>query len=136
MSGQVAIEDVAKGYWYHGIDKAYAGEIFGAFNEHQHLEFFLGFLVRLAHAHKRKQINAEEVSFAFRASYLWHGVLVTKLATTVEHQVSRQPGAEVPVWVEAVLTVNGILGYSGSSFETDPNSVKLSPIAEQEVTSQ
>jgi hypothetical protein len=126
IHGQVVIEDVAKGYWYPGREGAYTGVQIGNFNEHQHLEFFLGFLIRLSHAYKKGQINTEEVVSALRTSYLWHGELVTKLAEVAQQQIAQHTDAEMPIWVEAVFTSNRILRYTRRPFETSPNPIYTS----------
>jgi hypothetical protein len=108
----VPIETVAKGYWYPSLpeEEVYTGATSRELNEHQHLEVYLGFLVRLAHSYRKDTLDKDEVSSALRSGYLWHGDLVTWLADETRAQV-RKHKAELPIWVDAVDTVNELLSY-------------------------
>jgi hypothetical protein len=122
LSGEVKVDQTAGGYWYPGID-FYRGENIGALNEHQHLEFFHGFLVRNALANQSKELDLKEISCALKTSYLWHGDLCNSVAQHVRTQVVGSPGAELPYWVEAIEQVNKILHYDFKSKGMLANSV-------------
>lgn len=115
LTGDVSVESIAKGYWYPGLENAYSGETIGEFNEHQHLTIYFGFLVRLAHAKKCKQIDTVVLTSAIRTSYFWQGDLANAVAIGVRAQAKNSPSAELPAWVQAVDDVNNMLAYDFGS---------------------
>jgi len=111
ISGDVLLSDVAAGYWYPGVTGEYSGENYDGLTEHQHLEAYYGFVVRLSHAYSRGQIDKQAIRSALRTSYLWHADFSTCVADEAEGQVRRARIDDAPVWIEAVRQVNGIMGY-------------------------
>jgi hypothetical protein len=111
IAGEVMPSDIAAGYWYPGISEEHSGETYDGLTEHQHLEAYLGFVVRLSHADSRGQIDRQAIRSALRTSYLWHADLSTCVADEATKQVARAKMSDVPVWIEAVRRVNEIMNY-------------------------
>ena len=112
LNQDVQISEVARGFWYPGGKGVYEGEVSqqDGFNEHQHLEAYLGFLVRLRHAVKIKQVNKPDIKSALETSYVWHADLTNALAAEIRRQVAADPRAILPITVEAIELINDIMG--------------------------
>lgn len=111
INGDVLLSNIAAGYWYPGLHEEYSGETYDGLTEHQHLEAYFGFVVRLSHANSRGQIDKQTIRSALRTSYLWHADFSTCLADEAEGQVRRADIEDAPVWIEAVRQVNDIMNY-------------------------
>ena len=62
-AGVTSVEEIACGYWYPGIHYAsfdsYRGDQIAGLDEHQHLEAYLGYVVRLEHALSRSWMSLQ-----------------------------------------------------------------------------
>ena len=112
INGEVSIDSIAGGYWYPGKINSYGGEMHGEFNEHQHLEAYKGFLVRLASSDAERLLDRKAIRTALKTSYFWHADLVNHVANRVRKQVKDSAIAELPGWVSSVDRVNKIMDYN------------------------
>lgn len=54
----VPISEIASGYWYPGrVHNSYRGDMHGVLDEHQHLEAYIGYIVRLDEARRLDRID-------------------------------------------------------------------------------
>lgn len=105
--GTTTYDDLAGGYWYRG-QPSYSGVLRGALNEHQHLEAYKGFLVKLDFAIRAKRVNVDELANALGSGMVWHREVILGLADATESQASAA-NAAVPRWVEAVRRVSALM---------------------------
>jgi S1-C subfamily serine protease len=105
-SGSPPIAEIACGYWYPGrLDNLYRGEKFGDLDEHQHLEAYTGYVVRLAEALRLQRLDVERVRAAIGMSMLWHIPFINEIANETERQAV-EAGAPIPAWTAAVKEVH------------------------------
>lgn len=114
--GTTAVDDVAGGFWYPGSKNYYKGDVTDGLNEHQHLEAYFGFLVRIWHSDKNGLLDVDLLQSALSTSYDWEKKFVSKVAATTRTRIENHAGDKVvPAWVYAVERANKILGGVASN---------------------
>lgn len=109
-AGQVSIASVAGGFWSPGRDHYYTGPRRGALNLHQHLEAYIGYIVRLAHALEAKRLDRDSARAALGMHLQWHDTLVQKLEVEVAEQAKKPPHpVVVPDWTRSAAVVRAEL---------------------------
>jgi hypothetical protein len=108
-AGAAKVEEIACGYWYPGSHEAsyasYRGEDIAGLDEHQHIEAYLGYVVRLEYAMSRGLVDARHIRSTLGLGLLWHtGFLMDVAATAV--QQAQEYGAPPPDWARAVRVVH------------------------------
>jgi hypothetical protein len=111
-SGSPPIDEIACGYWYPGgeptFTRLYRGEKFGDLDEHQHLEAYIGYVVRLAEALRLQRLDVMRGRAAIGMSMLWHIPFIAKVADETARQ-AQNAGVPIPAWITAVKEVNEAL---------------------------
>jgi hypothetical protein len=80
---------------------SYRGDETAGLDEHQHLEAYLGFVVRLEHAMSRGLVDKRHIRSTLALGLLWHtGFLVDIAAATVRQ--AEENDAHTPDWARAV----------------------------------
>lgn len=119
LAGSVTAAELAGGFWYPGNATYYAGEMIGSLNEHQHLEAYVGFLIRLDHALSRKRASRSDLSNALSGGMVWHRFLVAEVADETERQAIAA-GVPVPPWVPAARRAFSQLGVHPHPADLQP----------------
>lgn len=97
QSGEVDINAIAAGFWFPGRSNHYTGEFYGELNIHQHLTAYIGYLVRLAHAHRSGRLDRNSARAALGTYLLWNDTFIKQISEAVIHQ-AQESGAIVPPW--------------------------------------
>jgi hypothetical protein len=109
MAGSVTASALAGGFWYPGDPNYYSGETLGSLNEHQHLEAYIGFILKVDHAVTRKQADRSDLALALSGGMVWHRYLVMEVADETTRQANAA-GVPVPPWASAARRVFDRLG--------------------------
>jgi hypothetical protein len=108
---ETTVDKIACGFWYPGKPDYFKGEVSDGLNEHQHLEAYLGFIVRVSHAHMNGLLDPVLVRSALSTSYDWEAGFVWSVAAKAREQVrAHGGGTKVPVWVSAAEHAKDVLG--------------------------
>jgi hypothetical protein len=103
--GSPTIADVACGYWYPGrFTNIYRGEKFRDLDEHQHLEAYIGYVVRLAEALRLQHLDVVRGQAAIGMHLLWHIPFLMEIASETAQQ-AQAANARIPAWTVAVREV-------------------------------
>jgi len=102
--GSVTAAALAGGFWYPGDASYESGSVLGSFNEHQHLEVYIGFLTKVDHALTRGLADQSDLSAALSGGMVWHRCLIVAIAAETTRQAAAA-GAPVPHWVAAATRV-------------------------------
>jgi hypothetical protein len=102
--GAVTASTLAGGFWCPGQASYYAGDISGSFNEHQHLEVYLEFLIKVDHALTRKLADRSDLAASLSGEILWEEDLVRAVAEETKRQAA-DAGLPAPRWVGAAERV-------------------------------
>ncbi|MEH6376239.1 hypothetical protein V7793_18205 [Streptomyces sp. KLMMK] len=105
-SHQVDVYSVASGFlspaepnYYRGPDPR-PGEL----NEHQHLEAYIGYIVRLARALTHGRLDHRSARTALGMHLQWHDRLLQDVANAAE-ELARKGGLLIPNWTESAREV-------------------------------
>ena len=110
-SGETTIEQIACGFWYPGESSYFEGEVSDGLNEHQHLEAYLGYIVRVSHADENGFLDSRLLRAALSTSYDWEAGFIWSIAENTRKQVlAHAGGSKVPVWVRAAEHAKEVLG--------------------------
>ncbi len=105
----LSIESIAAGFWYPGLPgRCHAGEKLGDLNEHQHLRAYLGFLIRLSHAHRRGLLDVPLARSALSSAYDWEAGFIRQVAEETRRQAV-DGKARPPTWLDCVEEIRQIL---------------------------
>lgn len=113
-AGDISADDVAGGFWYPGTPTYYTGEIYGDLNAHQHLEAYIGYIVRLADALDHRRLNRGETRAALGMHLLWADALLQQTARTAARQAEVH-NVPIPSWTKAAGRVHDLLTVSGAT---------------------
>jgi hypothetical protein len=102
--GAVTASALAGGFWCPGEAGYYAGETSGSLNEHQHLEVYLEFLIKVDHALARKLADRSDLAASLSGEILWEEDIVRAMADETKRQAA-DAGVPVPRWVGAAESV-------------------------------
>jgi hypothetical protein len=101
----VPISEIAYGYWYPGPARdSYHGDLHGVFDEHQHLEAYIGYIVRLNEALRLDRIDKGRARDALGMHLLWHYPLLDQVARETVRQ-AKAANARIPSWTSAAEAV-------------------------------
>ena len=110
-SNETTIDRIACGFWYPGKQDYFKGEVTDGLNEHQHLEAYLGFIVRVSHANNNGLLDPILLRSALSTSYDWEAGFVWSVAAKTREQVQAHGGGtKIPVWVTAAEHAKDVLG--------------------------
>ena len=83
---EVSIDDLARGYWFPGGGNSYQGELYKDMNEHQHVEAYIGFLIRIHYLATRGRLDVRELSAAIGMPLKYHMPLLCQIASASRRQ--------------------------------------------------
>jgi hypothetical protein len=107
--GSPPIAEIACGYWYPGqFANIYRGEKLGDLDEHQHLEAYIGYVVRLAEALRLQHLDVVRGRAAIGMNLLWHIPFLIEIANETAQQ-AHAASARIPAWTAAVNEVHEAL---------------------------
>jgi hypothetical protein len=106
LRGEVQISEIAAGFWYPGPGSDYfEGENDDQFNEHQHLESYLGYISRIDFLLRRGWAAANDLERALSSKLVWTDEFLCELAVETARQ-AEAANAPRPQWVDGVHNVS------------------------------
>ncbi|GAA3063544.1 hypothetical protein [Streptomyces glomeratus] len=98
-SQAVSVASVAGGFWDPGRPDYYTGPPVepGELNQHQHLEAYIGYIVRLARALEGRRLDQDSARAALGMHLSWHDRIVQRVASVTAQQAREHPSV-VPDW--------------------------------------
>lgn len=103
-TGTTTFDEIASGYWYPGTHDAFTGETLSGLNEHQHIEAYIGFIVRIEYLLSVERIYASEIRRVLGMKLVWESYLMAGVVSACEEQ-TRTAGVEPPDWVRSAKVV-------------------------------
>jgi hypothetical protein len=101
--GEASVEALAGGFWYPGSTARWEGPVSHGLTQHEHLEAFLNFIIRVHVADQLRRLDRQLVKQAISTSYEWEAGLVEELAHEARKQVEAAGRVvRLPAWVTAV----------------------------------
>ncbi|MEG8182106.1 hypothetical protein GZH49_26765 [Nocardia terpenica] len=113
-AGEVNVDDIAAGFWYPGMATYYTGEQYGILSEHQHLEAYIAYIVRLGDALDRHRLDRRVIRAALGMHLLWADALLQQVAGATARQ-AQQNNVPTPAWTTAAARVHDHLTVSANT---------------------
>ena len=104
-AGSVSIEEIARGYWFPGGGNSYQGDTYRDMNEHQHIEAYIGFLIRVEYLATRRRLNVPELSAVIGMTLQYHMQIMRQVAAEARRQ-AEEADVKVPTWIGAAEFVD------------------------------
>ncbi|WP_406631681.1 hypothetical protein [Amycolatopsis sp. WGS_07] len=104
-NGELSFEEIATGYWYPGAHDTFTGDDFNGLNEHQHIEAYIGFIVRIDYLLDAGRVYATELRGALGMKLMWEDFLLTGLASACLEQ-TRRANVQPPDWTRSISRVH------------------------------
>lgn len=91
-----------------GGGNSYQGELYKDMNEHQHVEAYIGFLIRIHYLATRGRLDVRELSAAIGMPLKYHMPLLCQIASASRRQ-AQQAGKKIPNWTDAAGFVERVI---------------------------